>query len=136
MMARSEEASMPARMRILIVDDSSLIRLYYRDVLEKAGFEVDQASNGIEAMEKVLAESYALAIVDINMPRMDGISFIRTLRRSPRDFATLPALMISTEADQHDISDARAAGANFYLVKPVSGPDLLRHIAVLTGMSK
>jgi two-component system, chemotaxis family, chemotaxis protein CheY len=135
-MARSKEPSMPSRMRILIVDDSSLIRHYYRDVLGKAGFEVDQAINGIEALEKVLGESYDLAIVDINMPRMDGISFIRALRRSPPDVATLPAMMVSTEADQRDIGDARAAGANFYLVKPVSGPDLLRHVAVLTGMSR
>jgi two-component system chemotaxis response regulator CheY len=122
-----------AKIRILIVDDSSLVRLYYRDTLEKAGFEVEQAINGIEAMEKVLTQTYDLAIVDINMPRMDGISFVRSLRRSTPDVASLPALMITTEAGQQDIVDARAAGANFYLVKPVSEAELLRHVAVLTG---
>lgn len=135
-MATSEKASLSSRTRILIVDNSSLVRLYYRDILEKAGFEIDQAINGIEAMEKVLAEAYDLAIVDINMPRMDGVSFLRALRRCAPEVATLPVLMISTEAGQNDIGDARAAGANFYLVKPVSEADLLRHIAVLTGMPK
>jgi two-component system, chemotaxis family, chemotaxis protein CheY len=122
-----------AKIRILIVDDSSLVRLYYRDTLEKAGFEVEQAINGIEAMEKVLTQTYDLAIVDINMPRMDGISFVRSLRRSTPDVSSLPALMITTEAGQQDIVDARTAGANFYLVKPVSEAELLRHVAVLTG---
>ena len=122
-----------AKIRILIVDDSSLVRLYYRDTLEKAGFEVEQAINGIEAMEKVLKQTYDLAIVDINMPRMDGISFVRSLRRSTPDVSSLPALMITTEAGQQDIVDARTAGANFYLVKPVSEAELLRHVAVLTG---
>ena len=122
-----------AKIRILIVDDSSLVRLYYRDTLEKAGFEVEQAINGIEAMEKVLTQSYDLAIIDINMPRMDGISFVRSLRRSSPDVASLPALMVTTEAGQQDIVDARTAGANFYLVKPVSEAELLRHVAVLTG---
>jgi two-component system chemotaxis response regulator CheY len=120
-------------MRILVVDDSSLVRLYYRDALEKAAYEVEQAINGIEAMEKLLTQAFDLVIVDVNMPRMDGLSFVRALRRSPPDVATLPALMITTEAGAQDIEDARIAGANFYLVKPVSEADLLRHAAVLTG---
>jgi two-component system chemotaxis response regulator CheY len=120
-------------MRILVVDDSSLVRLYCRDTLEQAGYEVEQAINGIEAMEKVLAQRFDLLIVDVNMPRMDGFSFLRTLRRGTPEVATLPALVISTEAGDLDIDDARAAGANFYLVKPVSQIDLLRHAAVLTG---
>ena len=119
--------------RILVVDDSSLVRLYYRDVLEKAGFEVEQAINGIEAMEKVLAGPFDLAIVDVDMPRMDGFTFLRALRRGAPAVATLPALVISTEAGAQDLDDARGAGANFYLVKPVSQADLLRHAAVLAG---
>jgi two-component system chemotaxis response regulator CheY len=122
------------RKRILIVDDSSLVRLYYLDVLKKSGFEVEQAINGIEAMEKVLAQRFDLAIVDINMPRMDGFSFLRSLRGSAAEMATLPVLVITTEAGQQDIFEARAAGANFYLVKPVSVNDLKRHAFALTGM--
>jgi two-component system chemotaxis response regulator CheY len=120
-------------MRILVVDDSSLVRLYYRNALEAAGFNVEQAINGIEAMEKVLAQAFDLVIVDVNMPRMDGISFMRALRRGAPEVATIPALIISTESGQQDIDDSRNAGANFYLVKPVSDVDLIRHVAALTG---
>jgi two-component system, chemotaxis family, chemotaxis protein CheY len=132
----AEIDSSAARPRILVVDDSSLVRLYYRGALEQAGFAVEQAINGIEAMERVLAQPFDLVIVDINMPKMDGFSFLRDLRRVNSDVATLPALVITTEAGDQDIADGRAAGANFYLVKPVSQADLLRHVAVLMGVPR
>ena len=91
-MARSNAASMPSRMRILIVDDSSLIRHYYRDVLGKAGFEVDQAINGIEALEKVLGASYDLAIVDIFLQGTNGFDVISMMRERVPD---LPVVAIS-----------------------------------------
>ena len=133
-MTQSEKASSAIRMRVLIVDDSALIRLYFRQALEGAGFEVEQAINGIEAMEKVLAEMFDLAIVDVNMPKMDGLSFIRKLRRNGSDVAALPILMVTTEAGQKDIEEARAVGANFYLVKPISETDLVRYVAALAGV--
>jgi two-component system chemotaxis response regulator CheY len=120
-------------MRILVVDDSSLVRLYYRNILEKADFEVEQAINGIEAIEKVQAQAFDLVVVDVNMPKMDGFSFLRALRRSAPSVATLPALVITTENSQYDRDDARTAGANFYLVKPISEANLLRHASILTG---
>lgn len=123
----------PAKARVLIVDDSSLVRLYYRSALEQAGFEVEQAINGIEAMERALSEPFDLVIVDVNMPRMDGLTFLRALRRGAADVATLPALIISTESEMQDIAAARAAGANFYLVKPVAEAELVRHVCALTG---
>lgn len=122
-----------AKARILVVDDSSLVRLYYRSALEKGGFEVEQAINGIEAMERVLSQPFDLVIVDVNMPRMDGFTFLRSLRSGAANVATLPALMISTESGEQDIAEARVAGANFYLVKPVAEAELVRHVCVLTG---
>ena len=126
------DTATPAKARVLVVDDSSLVRLYYRTALERAGFEVKKAINGIEAMEKVLSEPYDLVIVDVNMPRMDGFTFLRSLRSGAADVATLPALMISTESGVQDIG-ARMFGANFYLVKPVAEAELVRHVCVLTG---
>jgi two-component system, chemotaxis family, chemotaxis protein CheY len=120
--------------RVLVVDDGSLIRLYYRETLEAAGFEIAEAINGIEALEKVLSERFDLVIVDINMPKMDGVSFLRALRSQEGDAGAIPALMISSEAGEQDANSARAAGANFYLVKPVAAPDLALHVAVLTGI--
>jgi len=127
------DISATAKARVLVVDDSSLVRLYYRSALEKAGFEVEQAINGIEAMERVLSQPFDLVIVDVNMPRMDGFTFVRALRSGETDVATLPALMISTESEVQDVAEARASGANFYLVKPVAEAELVRHARVLAG---
>jgi len=135
-MTENERAAESRRMRILIVDDSSLVRLYYRNALEAADFDVEQAINGIEAMEKVVAQTFDLVVVDVNMPRMDGLSFIRSLRRSASEVAAIPALVISTEAGQQDIDDSRLAGANYYLVKPVSEANLIRYVAALTGVPR
>jgi two-component system chemotaxis response regulator CheY len=64
---------------------------------------------------------------------MDGFTFLRSLRSSAADVAMLPTLMISTEAGLEDVAEARRAGANFYLVKPVAETELVRHASVLTG---
>ena len=119
--------------RILVVDDASLVRLYYRDALVRAGYAVDEALNGLEALEKLLAQPADLLIVDVNMPRMDGFTFLRTLRRQEGPVAATPAVVISTEAGPQDFVAARAAGANYYLVKPVSPEVLITHVALLCG---
>ena len=120
--------------RILVVDDASLVRRFYRDALERAGFAVDEALNGVEALEKVLAEPSDLLIVDVNMPQMDGITFLRTLRRQSAALSSLPSLVISTEAARQDAAAARTAGANFYLVKPVSRERLVEHVSIMCGL--
>jgi two-component system, chemotaxis family, chemotaxis protein CheY len=120
--------------RVLVIDDGTLIRLYYRETLEAAGFKVAEAMNGIEALEKVLSERFDLVIVDINMPKMDGVSFLRALRSQEGSAGALPALVISSESGERDADAARAAGANFYLVKPIPAADLALHVAVLTGV--
>jgi two-component system chemotaxis response regulator CheY len=130
-MASSE--SHKAAPRVLVVDDSSLVRLYYHEALTRAGFAVEQAINGLEALEKVLAASFDLIIVDVNMPRMDGLAFLHRVRATQAPTSTVPALVVSTEAGTQDAEAARQAGANFYLVKPVSQADVARHAAVLTG---
>lgn len=121
--------------RILIVDDASLVRLYYRETLRPAGYAIDEALNGLEALEKLLIAPADLILVDINMPRMDGMTFLRTLRRLTGSIATTPAIVTSTEAKPEDAARARAAGANFYLVKPVARETLLIFIGLLCGMA-
>jgi two-component system chemotaxis response regulator CheY len=117
--------------RILIVDDASLVRQYYRNILAPAGFEIGEALNGLEALEKLLDHAVDLLIVDINMPKMDGLTFLKTLRSQASDIAALPALVISTEAAPADLAAAREAGANFYLRKPVQPERLLRYVTLL-----
>lgn len=121
-----------AARRILVVDDATLVRLYYRQALERAGFAVDEAINGIEAMERLLSERFDLAIVDINMPKMDGLAFLRALRAEAA-VASIPAIVTSTEVAEHDREAARAAGAKFYLSTPVAEDVLVRHVAAMTG---
>jgi two-component system, chemotaxis family, chemotaxis protein CheY len=117
--------------RILIVDDAATIRLYYRTILEGAGFGVAEAVNGIEALEKAFQEEFDLFVVDINMPKMDGYGFLRTLRGS--DLPQVPAIMVSTESADGDRSQSYRSGANFYLIKPVKPDRLLNTCRLLLG---
>jgi two-component system chemotaxis response regulator CheY len=121
--------------RVLIVDDAALVRVYYRQALEQAGYRVDEALNGLEALEKVLLHSFDLLIVDINMPQMDGLTFLRTLRAKELPLSAIPALVTSTEAGQQDIASARAAGANYYVVKPLKQEMLTELTGMLCGVS-
>jgi two-component system chemotaxis response regulator CheY len=124
----------PTGKRILVVDDANLVRRFYRDGLERAGFEVDEALNGVEALEKVLETVYDLMVIDVNMPQMDGLTFLRVLRRQTTAVSSLPALVVSTEAAAQDAAAARAAGANFYLVKPVGQEQLVEHVSIMCGL--
>lgn len=117
--------------RILIVDDAATVRMYHRNVLESTGYVVEEAMNGIEALEKALQDPFDLYIVDINMPKLDGYGFLRQLRGE--DIPQAPAIMVSTEAAAHDQTVAYRAGANGYLVKPVKPVQLLTHVRLLLG---
>jgi len=124
--------SRPAAPRILVIDDGITMRLFYRTVLEGAGFAVEEATNGLEGYEKVLAHPFDLLIVDINMPKMDGLSMLRAIRR---DGAVLgvPAVTISTESTDSDAMKAYQAGANYYLVKPVTPETLIEVAHLMVG---
>ena len=118
--------------RILVIDDAATVRLFHRSILEKAGFEVDEAVNGIEALEKILSsDPYDLYLVDINMPKMDGYVFLKELRS--RKIFQSPAIMISTEEREWDKEKAYQMGANHYLTKPVKPETLLLYVSILLG---
>ena len=119
---------------ILVVEDGITMRMYYRDILETAGFEIEEAVNGMEGAERAMSESFDLLVVDVNMPKMDGYEVIRTVRGD----ATLwrvPIIIISTEDKEQDALKAYEAGANFYLTKPVRPNDLVEMARLLTGTS-
>jgi two-component system chemotaxis response regulator CheY len=118
--------------RILVVDDATVVRMYYRQLLEGDGYVVDEAINGVEGLEKALRTSFDLCIVDVNMPMMDGLEFLLALRLQPATHS-LPALVTTTQAGAADRAAALAAGANDYLVKPVAGDMLAVHVAALLG---
>lgn len=117
--------------RILIVDDAATVRMFHRNILESAGYSVEEAVNGIEALEKALLTPYDMFVVDINMPKLDGYGFLRELRG--QDIPQVPAIMISTEGDSSDQKQAFAAGANAYMVKPSKPDEILMHVRLLIG---
>ena len=121
---------------ILVIDDAALTRLYYRSALEESGFRVEEALNGLEALEKLLTAPADLLIVDVNMPQMDGFTFLNILRRKERPLASIPALVTSSESAQTDFAAARAAGANYYLVKPMSREMLVEFATMLCGVPR
>jgi two-component system chemotaxis response regulator CheY len=117
---------------ILVVDDATVVRLYYRQILEHEGYRVEEAINGLEGIEKAVQEPFDLCIVDVNMPMMDGYGFLHALRREPITHG-IPALMTSTEAGPEDHRIALAAGANGYLVKPVPRDQFALYVAAMLG---
>ena len=124
---------LPARkLRVLIVEDGITMRMFYRDVLERAGFEVEEAVNGLEGVERAMTGSFDLLVVDINMPKMDGSQVIRAVREDERLWR-VPVITISTEDKEADAMKAYEAGANFYLTKPVRPVDLAEMARLLTG---
>jgi two-component system chemotaxis response regulator CheY len=119
--------------RVLVVDDGMTMRLFCRMVLEGAGFDVEEAGNGIEGIERALVGGFDLLLVDINMPKMDGYEMIRLVRDDPA-LCAVPVVTISSEATEADIEKAYQAGANFYIVKPVRPIELARTARLLTGV--
>lgn len=119
--------------RVLVVDDGMTTRLYYRDVLETAGFGVEEAVNGVEGLERALLGAFDLLIVDVNMPKMDGYEMIAQVRVDPA-LHDIPIITISTEAGERDADRAYAAGANLYMVKPADPEQLTETAQMLTGV--
>jgi two-component system chemotaxis response regulator CheY len=110
--------------KVLIVDDSRTVRQQLGIVLTEAGYEVVEASDGLDGAEKIAATSdLAMVICDVNMPRMNGIEMLTFLKQDPRH-ANLLVLMLTTEGQPALIARAKAAGARGWIVKPFK-PDLL-----------
>ena len=117
---------------VLVIDDSATTRMFYRATLESAGFAVDEATNGFEGLEKTMLAPFDLVIVDINMPKMDGLEFLAELRRR-EEVRSLPAIVISTQQRAQDRARAHAAGANAYVIKPIDPQALVAYGRLMTG---
>ena len=121
---------MPNKTRILLVDDSQTIRNLLSLVLRQLGYEVATARDGVEALELAARQPLDLIITDLNMPRMDGLTFIAKWRAGETGHRT-PIIMLSTEAQSHDRQSALDQGADLYMIKPVSAPDLAKALESL-----
>jgi two-component system chemotaxis response regulator CheY len=116
---------------ILIVDDSSSLRTVVRLALTRAGYEVLEAADGLEGLTQLeRAARVHLIVSDVNMPRMDGIAFLRQLKEHARHRFT-PVIMLTTEGQDAKKQEGRAAGAKAWMVKPFNPPQLLDAVARL-----
>ena len=116
--------------KILIVDDSASVRMVARIALREKGYEVIEASNGREGLEKLAADRVNLVISDVNMPQMDGISFLKELKSQPTS-KFVPVIMLTTEAGQDKMQEGRAAGAKAWITKPFQPATLIDAVAKL-----
>jgi two-component system, chemotaxis family, chemotaxis protein CheY len=115
-----------ANKSILLVDDSSVLRQNLSTSLRGAGFQVTEAVDGNDALEKIKMQSFHLVIADQNMPRMDGLTLTRSLR-GIANYQSVPVLLLmenAAEATKVNAS-AKAAGVNGWLVKPIDSAQLL-----------
>ena len=116
---------------IFLVDDSATILLSVSSILGKAGFVVEKASNGEEALKKLNGGlKIDLLITDLNMPGMNGIELIKKVRTLGA-YRFVPILFLTTESQQSRKLEAKAAGADRWLVKPGSADDLLNTIKLV-----
>jgi two-component system chemotaxis response regulator CheY len=119
----------------IVIDDSSAMRMILRRIVTKLGFEVDEAVNGRDALDKLNAAEQVpdVALIDWNMPEMNGLEFIQAVRSDPR-YSRLTLLMVTTESEQSQIVRALAAGAHEYLIKPFT-PDAVAEKLELLGLT-
>lgn len=117
---------------ILAVDDSTSIRQMVAFTLKGAGYEVIEAADGQEGLEKAKSKTVNLVLTDQNMPKMDGLTLIKSLR-GLLQYKTVPILMLTTESSDAMKAQGKAAGATGWLVKPFDPNKLLEVVAKVIG---
>jgi two-component system chemotaxis response regulator CheY len=117
---------------VLSVDDSGSIRQMVSFTLKSAGYEVIEAIDGQDGLDKAKAKTVDLVLTDQNMPRMDGLTLIKTLRSMPA-YRSVPILMLTTESGDAMKAQGKAAGATGWLVKPFDPSKLLEVVKKCIG---
>jgi len=117
---------------ILCVDDSISIRQMVTFTLKAAGYEVLEAADGQDGLEKANIKTVSMVLTDQNMPRMDGLTLIKNLRAMP-NYLTIPILMLTTESSDILKQQGKAAGATGWLVKPFDPQKLLDIVKRVVG---
>jgi two-component system chemotaxis response regulator CheY len=116
---------------IMVVDDSISIRQVVSLALKQAGYDVIEGVDGKDALAKLTGQKVNLIISDVNMPNMDGISFVRELKTRPA-YKFTPVLMLTTESQEDKKEQGKAAGARAWMVKPFKPDALLAAVQKLT----
>ena len=117
---------------VLIVDDSQTIRHEIAVGLKQAGFEVSEAGDGITGLQRTTEQVFSMIILDVNMPRMNGLEMLDRLKADPNT-ADIPVVLLTTEAERTLVERARKAGAKGWLIKPVPLEHIVSTVVALTG---
>lgn len=115
---------------ILIVDDSASLRQIIKITLSSAGYQIIDAENGQDALNKIEGQKINLVVSDVNMPVMDGITFITELKKLPQ-FKFTPVIMLTTESEQEIKEAGKAAGVRAWMVKPFKPAQMLSAVQKL-----
>lgn len=114
----------------MVVDDSASIRQVVGIALRGGGYQVIEARDGRDALSKLTGDKIHLIISDVNMPNMDGITFVKELKKNPR-YKFTPVIMLTTEAGKDKMAEGKAAGAKAWVVKPFQPPQMLDAVSKL-----
>ncbi len=115
---------------IMIIDDSATLRQVVSSTLKKAGYEAIEAEDGKDALSKLTGRKIHLIICDVNMPNMDGITFVKEIKKDP-DYKFTPILMLTTESQEEKKMEGKAAGAKAWIVKPFRPEQMLSAVEKL-----
>ena len=127
----AEEITGGVGMQALIVDDSTTMRMILKAYLQKMGFTVTEAINGLDALVKLRAMGKAdVVLVDWNMPEMDGLDFVKAVR-AEISYDALPLMMVTTNSEREHVERALEAGANEYIMKPFTGAMIREKLEML-----
>ncbi|MBF0323188.1 MAG: response regulator, partial [Magnetococcales bacterium] len=127
--AQGEGHSFPPHVRLLLVDDDSVNRVVVRGILRRHGFAIEEAVNGMEALEKLVSHTYDLVLMDCQMPHMDGYTACQMFREKEsgqQHKRRTPIIALTANAMQGDREKCLEAGMDDYLAKPIRGEDLKR----------
>ena len=116
--------------KILVIDDSASLRQVVGIALRNAGYDVVEAADGAKALEKLDGSRIHLAICDVNMPVMDGITFVKEAKRRPA-YRFMPVVMLTTESRESRKQEGQAAGAKAWVVKPFRPEQMLSAVSRL-----
>ncbi|MBI2413772.1 MAG: response regulator [Deltaproteobacteria bacterium] len=115
---------------IMVIDDSASIRQVVNLTLKKAGYDVIEACDGQDAISKLQGQKINLMICDVNMPNMDGISFLKNVKTNT-SYRFTPVIMLTTESQENKKQEGKMAGAKAWVVKPFKPEQMLEAISKL-----
>ena len=124
-------------MNVLIVDDYTTMLRIIKNLLKQLGFEnVDEATDGTMALDKVKSKPYGLVISDWNMEPMTGYEFLKQVRASEATYKTVPFIMVTAESKTDNVIAAKQAGVNNYIVKPFTPQVLKEKLGAVMGVAE